>query len=213
MIRTLALITVTAAVMAAGAACTGQAGPTRPPATTPAATRNLDGVLATPEGYQPMANDTLSGPLSSEADIRGMFIEHPEDAGMILDNGFEAGYAQYWRQNPTGAVTSPNFPLRPNAHGIVLRFATPEGARTVLRYFRQRNEEDRYTFFAVPDALDNGYGSSVTLPGDAANPTTHTYAVAWTRGTHVFELGISYFQPPESPAEVIALALHQASSG
>jgi hypothetical protein len=212
MIRTAAVLT-TLVLAACGANPAPAPKPADPPAETvttqPEPTQDLAGVLIQPDDYEPMPGDTVSGPLQSVEDLRNFFTDHPDDLAAIKKNGFVAGYTQSWRRTATAPATSPEFLDRPNAMGIVLDFASEEGARTVLDHFRAHNRADGYEFFDVPGELAGGYGASLVQPGLDPTLSTYFYGVAWPHGARLLDVSITYFTRPPSPADVIAYAAAQ----
>jgi hypothetical protein len=212
-VRGLAALTL-ATLALTGAACSSSDGGAT--AAQPTQRANPPADLATvpirPDGYEPIPNDPLSGPLDSPASVRNFFAEHKGDASTILNNGFRSGYAQYWRHSYSGSVTSPEFLNRPTTFCIVIEFASPDNARAVRSHFHQRATEDHHELFPVPGSLTDGYGYRAVQPGQTPDLTTYLYGVFWVQESRVFDVGMIYFTPPGGPSEVIERALAQSRS-
>jgi hypothetical protein len=201
---------VALALATAGCGADGDSprGPTAqdagPPAGPTATAADLGSVIVTPPGFTPAKNDTISGSISMD-DLPKIFIDHPEDAVVIRDNGFRRGYIKSWTQ--TGAPTDrTGLPVRTSGYTVALEFNTAGGAGAVTGYFRQKNIEDHWELFAVPPELSNGFGATLVQGKGVKN---YLHGVAWTAGTLLFNILLVYPSPPESTRQVTSLATTQ----
>jgi hypothetical protein len=167
---------------------------------------DLASLLTRPEGYVPVAGDSVSGPITSRDDVARIFTDTPGQAQRVLQNGFVRGYVQSWR-SPQPTTFSDPMPPTVLVMTIVLEFATDSQAATMVESFRKDGLSLGHSPFPVPDQLPHAHGDSATQR--AASITTYYQGIVWTRGRLVYSVALSSSEQPMNTDTIVRLALHQ----